>query len=212
MTNTMMNGVIGAGSTSVENRYRANAKNTASTVSVNGNHIQVNAEPVRALLEGQEYQGASLELSEEYSKFTEEELAELKKQKAEESFRQSLQEQMESAKEAAEGTGEGFEDMAKALEIARRLMHGDRVPGADEKFLMDFNKDMYMQAKSMQLMAQNEDSKDYDSLLEDEEEDGNGSVSVNGDDVTIDASRLNLCQDMQKTNISPELPTFTAII
>lgn len=212
MTNARMNGITGAGSNLVETRYRANIKNSASSVSVNGNHIQVSAEPVRALLDGEEYQGASLELSEEYSKYTEEELAELKKQKAEESFRQSLQEQMESAKEAAEGTGEGFEDMARALEIARRLMNGDRVPGSDEKFLMDFNKDMYMQAKSMQLMAQNEDSKDYDSILEDEEEDGNGSVSVNGDDVTIDAGKLNLCQDMQKTNTSPELPTFTAII
>ena len=212
MTNAGMNGIMGVNSASAAAKYRMAGTKNVSAVSVKGSHIQVSAEPVRALLEGEEYQGAALELSEEYSKYTEEELAELKKQKAEESFRESIQEQMESAREAAEGTGEGFEDMARALEIARRLMNGDRVPGSDEKFLMDFNKDMYMQAKSMQLMSQNEDSKDYDSILEDEEEGGNGSVSVDGEHVTIGASKVNLCQNMQKTNATSELPTFTAII
>lgn len=212
MTNAGMNGIMGVDSASAAAKYRVAGTKKVSAVSVKGSHIQVSAEPVRALLEGEMYQGATLELSEEYSKYTEEELAELKKQKAEESFRESIQEQMESAREAAEGTGEGFEDMARALEIARRLMNGDRVPGSDEKFLMDFNKDMYMQAKSMQLMSQNEDSKDYDSILEDEGEDGNGSVSVDGEHVTIDASKVNLCQNMQKTNTSSELPAFTAII
>lgn len=156
--------------------------------------IQVKA-PKQSLLQQYKSQGVDLELSEEFSKFTEEELEEMKKSEEMQSLAQMYQEQLESAKKAAEAAGEGFEDMGKALEIARRLMHGDIVPSSDEKFLMDYNKDVYMAAKNMQMMAQNEKSKKYDSILEDEEEEGEeGSASVRqeGGDLVIDASALNL--------------------
>lgn len=143
-------------------------------------------------------QGVELELSGEFSKFTEEELEEMKKSEEMQSLAAMYQEQLESAKEAAKAAGEGVEDMGKALEIARRMMHGDIVPPSDEKFLMDYNKDVYMAAKNMQAMAKNQKPKKYDSLSEEEEGEGEGgkaSVSAEGGDLVIDASGLNLCTE-----------------
>lgn len=156
--------------------------------------------PKQTRLQQYKAQGVDLELSGEYSKFTEEELEEMKKSEETQSLAEMYQEQLESAKEAAKAAGEGYEDMGKALEIARRMMHGDIVPSSDEKFLMDYNRDVYMAAKNMQAMAQNEKSKKYDSLLEDEEdEEGKASVSAEGGDLVIDASGLNLCTGSAET-------------
>lgn len=156
--------------------------------------------PKQTRLQQYKAQGVDLELSGEYSKFTEEELEEMKKSEETQSLAEMYQEQLESAKEAAKAAGEGYEDMGKALEIARRMMHGDIVPSSDEKFLMDYNRDVYMAAKNMQAMAQNEKSKKYDSLLEDEEdEEGKVSVSAEGGDLVIDASGLNLCTASAET-------------
>ncbi len=80
------------------------------------------------------------------------------------------QEMMEAQKEAAENGGEGFADLAKALEIARRILNGDIVPKEDEQFLMEYNSEMYMRVKSM--AQQKDDPEEYDSLLEEEEEGG----------------------------------------
>ena len=54
---------------------------------------------------------------------------------------------------------------------------------------------MYLGAKSMQALAQNEDKKKYDSILEEGEEEEGSSVSMEAGDVVIDASKLNLCQE-----------------
>ena len=62
------------------------------------------------------------------------------------------------------------EEMAKCLEIARRIANGDRVPAQDEKKLMDFNMEVYMAAKNMAAMNTDKKHKDYDSLWGDEEE------------------------------------------
>ena len=96
------------------------------------------------------------------------------------------QEMMESEKENAEAMSEGFGDMAKALEIARRIMDGDMVPQEDEKFLMEYDSELYMRVKSM--ARPKEDPKEYDSLLEDEEE-GNGTTD-GGSGKAIDGSGI----------------------
>lgn len=194
--------VISTGGTSVQNNLAGHVRPAEScvhkSVSVKGDRIQVNAAKQGTILDEYRNSGVDLELSgvaAEESVFTEEELEQMSKEEAEKRTRESYQEQAESAKEAADAMSEEFGDLAKAVEIARRLMHGDIVPQSDEKFLMDFDKDMYLGAKSMQALAQNEDKKKYDSLLEDEEEGEGSSVSVEGGDAVIDASKLNLCQE-----------------
>lgn len=91
--------------------------------------------------------------------------------------RKMYQEMLENANEAAEGQGEGFGDLAKALEIARRILDGDIVPPQDEKFLMEFNSEIYMRVKSM--AKQKEDPEEYESLME-EEEDNKSSEKTGG--------------------------------
>ena len=82
--------------------------------------------------------------------------------------RDMYQEMLEKANEAAEAQGEGFAELAKALEIARRILNGDIVPAQDEQFLMEFNSEIYMRVKSM--AKEKDDPKEYDTLMEEEEE------------------------------------------
>ena len=76
-----------------------------------------------------------------------------------------------ATRENAEAEKEAFEDLAKIMEVVRRMTHGDTVPGSDEKKVMEYDKDMYQMAKSAQMVARmrNKDTKKYDSLWEDEE-------------------------------------------
>lgn len=90
----------------------------------------------------------------------------------EQNEKQMYQEMMENTKEASEAE-EGIGDLARAMEIARRILDGDIVPAQDEKFLMEFNSEMYMRVKSMAKLK--EEPEKYDSLLEEEEEDNGKS-------------------------------------
>ena len=75
---------------------------------------------------------------------------------------------------AAEQQGDAWreygEEMAKCLEIARRISRGDRVPAQDEKKLMDFNMDIYKMAKEMAAINMEGKQKEWDSLWGEEEE------------------------------------------
>ncbi len=161
----------------------------------------VDGSGVKELLDQYRNQGVDLQLS-----GTEIDFEELKEQEKREEQQRMVQEeramlemyqqQLEATKENIEGAKEGYEDMARALEIARRMMSGDTVPGSDEKFLMDFNKDIYMGAKNMQAIARNENSKEHDSILEEEEKEC-GGVTVKDSNISVDASGLELGQQPQ---------------
>lgn len=84
-----------------------------------------------------------------------------------ERYNEMLKQQLESGK-AEEDV---FEDMAKIMEIARRISAGDKVPAADEKKLMEFNFKLYMVAKSAAMVNEKKNPKEYDSMFNDEEED-----------------------------------------
>lgn len=131
----------------------------------------------------QEAEGATVAISAEGLGLVKEETEENSSIR-EQNEKQMYQDMLENAKEAAESQGEGFGDLAKALEIARRILNGDIVPAQDEKFLMEFNSEMYMRVKSMAELK--EDPEKYDSLLEDEEEEkgksGSGSSGRAGGD------------------------------
>lgn len=75
-----------------------------------------------------------------------------------------------AAEQQADAMEEYGEEMAKCLEIARRLSRGDKVPAQDEKKLMEFNMDIYKMAKNMAAINMNKKHKEWDSLWEDDEE------------------------------------------
>ena len=125
--------------------------------------------------------GVTLELSTQYlerEKELQEKIEELSKQiKKDEKGLDALIEQevgiinSEVSKQQADAWKKYAEDMAKCLEIARRLSRGDKVPLQDEKKLMDFDMEIYQMAKNMATLNMDKKHKEWDSLwAEDEEE------------------------------------------
>ncbi len=182
-----MNGItLGTGDASGQRIARGDVKNKIS-VAKGIKNVTVKVAEEKNLLDEYRELGVDLQLTEVQP---EEEQA--RKAQQERNMMDMYQQQMEAAKENADAMGEAMKDVGRALEIARRMMKGDIVPPSDEKFLMDYNKDIYMGAKNMQAMAQNEDPEKHDSVLEEEESEGNASVKVEGGDISIDASSVNL--------------------
>ena len=77
---------------------------------------------------------------------------------------------MEVAKQQGEAMEESVEDLGKIMEVARRLMDGDIVPPTDEKKLMEYSMELYQSAKNIGALMKKKESKEYDSLWEEEEE------------------------------------------
>lgn len=74
----------------------------------------------------------------------------------------------EVAKQQSEALSKAADDMAKIMEIYRRIASGGEVPQKDEQKLMEYSKELYMAAKAAAMIKQGEGEK-YDSLFEDEE-------------------------------------------
>lgn len=80
------------------------------------------------------------------------------------------QEMYKQQAEAADKNSKAFDDVAKAMEIARRIARGDIVPLKDEKKLIEFSADLYQVAKASAAMNANKKHKKYDSLYDEEDD------------------------------------------
>ncbi|MCI8408318.1 MAG: hypothetical protein HFJ09_03475 [Lachnospiraceae bacterium] len=76
----------------------------------------------------------------------------------------------EVAKQQGETMAKEADDMAKCMEIARRLSKGDKVPIRDEQKLIEFNPEIYAVAKNAGAIARNKERKEHKSLWEEEEQ------------------------------------------
>lgn len=76
---------------------------------------------------------------------------------------------MVSTQQQNEAMKEYVGELAKVLEVARRLMKGAIVPATDEKKLMEYSMEMYQAAKNIGAMAKWKEKEEYDSLWEKEE-------------------------------------------
>lgn len=74
----------------------------------------------------------------------------------------------EIARQQGDVMSEQAKDMAKIIEVARRISKGGKVPPADEKKLMEYSMVMYMSAKNAAMMKEVKEKKQYDSLWEEE--------------------------------------------
>lgn len=88
-----------------------------------------------------------------------------------ENLKEMYQQQLEAAKESAKAVGEGMQELAKIIEISRRISNGDKVPASDEKKLMEYDSGLYQAAKAAAMLHADEKHKEYSSLYEDEEDD-----------------------------------------
>ncbi len=77
---------------------------------------------------------------------------------------------MESAKQQGEAMEEYAIDMAKIMEVARRIMKGGIVPAEDEKKLMEYSMELYQAAKNIGALAK--EREEYDTLWEEEPKEG----------------------------------------
>lgn len=86
-------------------------------------------------------------------------------------FMKQLQESKENK------SGNRIQDLAKCMKIARRIMHGDKVPIKDHKFLAEKFPELYK--NSLMFKQHNPEPKKYKSVLskEDEENGDNQTVS-----------------------------------
>lgn len=77
---------------------------------------------------------------------------------------------MESAKQQGEAMEEYVEDLAKIMEVARRIMKGGIVPPTDEQKLMEYSMELYQAAKNIGALAQKKEKEEYESLWEEEDD------------------------------------------
>lgn len=78
---------------------------------------------------------------------------------------------IQAARQQGEAEAKSMQDLAKCMEISRRISNGDHVPPSDEEKLMNYSMELYLAAKNAGMLKQDKDSKDYDSLWEEEEGD-----------------------------------------
>lgn len=65
---------------------------------------------------------------------------------------------------------EKSDDMAKIMEVARRIGKGAKVPASDEKKLMDYSMEVYLAAKNLAMLNERKKREKYKSLWEDEDD------------------------------------------
>ena len=80
-----------------------------------------------------------------------------------------MKKDLENSQKSAKAMADDASHKLKMLEIARRIQNGDRVPGKDEKALLEYDEKLYQVSKQIGLMKQKEKRKEYDSLLDDEQ-------------------------------------------
>lgn len=77
---------------------------------------------------------------------------------------------MEVGKQQSDAMAESAKEQAKVMEVARRIMHGDKVPAKDEKKLMEYDYKLYSMAKNAAAMLElQKKRKEHKSLWDDEE-------------------------------------------
>lgn len=77
---------------------------------------------------------------------------------------------MEAAKQQGEAMEEYGEDLAKIMEVARRISSGAKVPAKDEKKLMEYSMELYLAAKEMASMKEQKKREEYESLWKEDGE------------------------------------------
>ena len=76
----------------------------------------------------------------------------------------------EVARQQNDAAQEYGEDMAKLMEVARRIGKGAKVPASDEKKLMDYSMEVYLAAKNLAMLNEKKKREKYKSLWEDKDD------------------------------------------
>jgi hypothetical protein len=99
----------------------------------------------------------------------------------------------EASKQQGEALEEAAVDLAKIMEVARRIAKGAKVPSSDERKLMEYSMELYMSCKNMAVLNELKEKEEYESLWGDEEEDNNNpdpNDVANNAEVNFDAPEI----------------------
>lgn len=144
------------------------SNNESSTVTI---HFTDSAQVSRTVDRGYiVINGTRLEISQEMKEQLLQADKEAEEQRVNSFYKWMMEHELGVAKQQGEALKKSAMEAAKAMEIARRIAKGGKVPPEDERKLMEFSPEMYAMAKSAGAMATRH--KKYESLY-DEEDDGN---------------------------------------
>jgi len=73
-----------------------------------------------------------------------------------------------------------------AIRIAMRISNGDNVPMQDHRFLAEYDSALYKAAMQASLVADNDNPKKYDSLVDEMSAAENGAASLEGENSGLD--------------------------
>lgn len=99
----------------------------------------------------------------------------------------------EATKQQGEAMSDYAEDLAKIMEVARRIANGDHVPASDEQKLMEFSMELYMSAKNLAIMNENKEKTEYDSLWDEDQdktENPDPSEVADSKELSLDAPEI----------------------
>lgn len=91
----------------------------------------------------------------------------------------------EATRQQSEAMEEYAEDLAKIVEVARRIADGAIVPPKDEQKLMEYSMEMYMAAKNMAALNELKEKEEYESLWEEEKEPGEYDPEAAGNNMEV---------------------------
>ena len=78
----------------------------------------------------------------------------------------------EVSRQQGEAMADYVDDLGKIMEVARRIAKGAKVPSTDEQKLMEYSMEMYMTAKNMAMLNELKEKEEYDSLWDEEDDNG----------------------------------------
>ncbi len=97
------------------------------------------------------------------------------------------------SKQQGDLMSEQVQDVAKLMEVARRISKGGRVPVTDEQKLMEYSMVLYMSAKNMAMMNERKHNEEYDSLWEDKKDTKQGpdpNEIADNEELTLEAPKV----------------------
>ena len=99
----------------------------------------------------------------------------------------------EATRQQGEAMADYAVDLAKVMEVARRIANGDKVPASDEQKLMEFSMELYMSATNLAVMNENKEKTEYDSLWDDDKdapENPDPSEVADSKEISLDAPEI----------------------
>lgn len=167
----------------------------------------------RAVKQGYiEIDGKQLELSDEVKKQLLATSKQIQDAKNAVSMHNMLLREAANARRTSDAMKEANDKMSRAMTTASRIMHGRKVSPADEKELMEFNKDLYSMAKSAAALAEHRkkrDDKEDDKISA--ENDEARAREAEPKDYSVEETPIPQTEVQMDVSFEGDMPQVTAV-